>query len=274
MGIQTPCEWRRKKGWMHYGLAGGRAGGGPVRGQSSGAPSCCSEAQARAAGTALGLHSPLLPLSLPLKRSSAGKRGVSFLPCVQGKTQRKSRLSRTGRGGTWQPRNAPCAPGAACVRRRPPHPRRQLALQMKGKAGHTLHLPLPGTPLPLLGRREVADGKCHLHPKTGCSTAPVVAVGPCTFSITTCLSRGMAHPGAVLAHSGLLLLGTGHAGAHPSDASALYQMLLQDAGPSSVLCLHPPPGWPCHKRHHGNAVTSRPAAHYDAGTAACPTWQC
>eukprot|EP00076_Gallus_gallus_P036786 XP_025002324.1 uncharacterized protein LOC112531452 isoform X2 [Gallus gallus] len=36
--------------------------------------------------------------------------------------------------------------GGALVRRRPPHPRRQLALEGKGKAGHTLHLPLPGSP--------------------------------------------------------------------------------------------------------------------------------
>ena len=41
--------------------------------------------------------------------------------------------------------NTPSAPGAAPVRRRPPHPRRRLALEGKGKAGHTLHLPLPGT---------------------------------------------------------------------------------------------------------------------------------
>ena len=42
--------------------------------------------------------------------------------------------------------NPPSAPGGALVRRRPPHPRRQLALEGKGKAGHTLHLPLPGSP--------------------------------------------------------------------------------------------------------------------------------
>ena len=42
--------------------------------------------------------------------------------------------------------NTPSAPGAAPVRRRPPHPRRQLALEGRGKAGHTLHLPLPGAP--------------------------------------------------------------------------------------------------------------------------------
>lgn len=55
----------------------------------------------------------------------------------------------------------------------------------------------------------------------------------------------------------------------PSDASALCQMLLQGAGPSTVLRLYTPPGWPCHKRCHGNAVTAWPvlaAAHYDAGT--------
>ena len=32
------------------------------------------------------------------------------------------------------------------IQRRPPHPRRQLALEIKIKAGHTLHLLLPGTP--------------------------------------------------------------------------------------------------------------------------------
>ena len=55
----------------------------------------------------------------------------------------------------------------------------------------------------------------------------------------------------------------------PSGASALYQMLLQDAGPTSVHRLHTPPGWPCHKRRHGDAVTAWPvlaAAHDDAGT--------
>ena len=40
----------------------------------------------------------------------------------------------------------PCVAGAAPGRRRPPHPRRQLALEGRGKAGHTLLLPLPGAP--------------------------------------------------------------------------------------------------------------------------------
>lgn len=65
----------------------------------------------------------------------------------------------------------------------------------------------------------------------------------------------------------------------PSGASALYQMLLQDAGPTSVHRLHTPPGWPCHKRRHGDAVTAWPVlavAHYDAGQrpAARPEREC
>ena len=65
----------------------------------------------------------------------------------------------------------------------------------------------------------------------------------------------------------------------PSGASALYQMLLQDAGPTSVHRLHTPPGWPCHKRCRGDAVTAWPVlavAHYDAGQrpAARPEWEC
>lgn len=135
-------------------------------------------------------------------------------------------------------------------------------------------------PLLLPGRSEVADGKCYLRPKTGFCTASMGAVGPRTFSINVYRSRGTPHCGAVPTEvhpvppytSGLLLVGSSHAGAHPSDASALYQMLLQDAGPSAALHLHTPPGWPCHKRCHGAAVTSWPvldAAHYDAGTAAC-----
>ena len=55
----------------------------------------------------------------------------------------------------------------------------------------------------------------------------------------------------------------------PSDASALVQMLLQGAGPTTVHRLYTPPGWPCHKRRHGDAVTAWPvlaAAHDDAGT--------
>ena len=55
----------------------------------------------------------------------------------------------------------------------------------------------------------------------------------------------------------------------PSDASALVQMLLQGAGPTTVHRLYTPPGWPCHKRCRGDAVTAWPvlaAAHDDAGT--------
>ena len=111
-------------------------------------------------------------------------------------------------------------------------------------------------------------------------TVPVPAVGPRTFGGDLWHSVAPLCGGAILPEfhlgllhtSAMLPVGNSHAGAHPSDASALCQMLLQDAGPTSVLRLHTPPRRPCHKCRRGDTVTAwpvLPAAHYDAGTAAC-----
>ena len=109
------------------------------------------------------------------------------------------------------------------------------------------------------------------------SSAPVPAADPRTFGGDLWHSVAPLCGGAILPELYLGLLRTGtmlpigasHAGAHPSDASALCQMLLQDAGPTAALCLYTPPGCPCHKRRHGDAMTAWPvlaAAHCDAGT--------
>ena len=96
------------------------------------------------------------------------------------------------------------------------------------------------------------------------SSAPVPAADPRTFGGDLWHSVAPLCGGAILPELYLGLLRTGtmlpigasHAGAHPSDASALCQMLLQDAGPSAGHHLDAPPGWPCHKRRHGDTVTA------------------
>ena len=96
------------------------------------------------------------------------------------------------------------------------------------------------------------------------SSAPVPAADPRTLGGDLWHSVAPLCGGAILPelYPGLLRTGTmlpigaSHAGAHPSDASALCQMLLQDAGPSAGHHLDAPPGWPCHKRRHGDTVTA------------------
>ena len=203
----------------------------------------------------------------------AGKRGGSFPLCVEGKTGRKSRLSWTGRGGTRQPTHLltqellPYVGG-----HRIPDGDSLWKAKEKRVTLCTCRFPAP---LPLPGGSQAADGKCRLRAEVGCSTAPVLAVDPCTFGVGARRTGGTPRCGADLAPpvppraGGSLLVGASHAGAHPSDASALCQMLLQDAGPTAALCLYTPPGCPCHKRRHGDAMTAWPvlaAAHCDAGT--------
>ena len=203
----------------------------------------------------------------------AEKHGGSFPLCVEGKTGRKSRLSWTGRGGTRQPTHLlpqellPYVGG-----HRIPDGDSLWKAKEKRVTLCTCRFPAP---LPLPGGSQAADGKCRLRAEVGCSTAPVLAVDPCTFGVGARRTGGTPRCGADLAPpvppraGGSLLVGASHAGAHPSDASALCQMLLQDAGPTAALCLYTPPGCPCHKRRHGNAVTAcsvLAVAHYDAGT--------
>ena len=191
--------------------------------------------------------------------------------------------------------NPPSAPGGALVRRRPPHPRRQLALEGRGKAGHTLLLPLPGAPTASGreggGRRKVSlqspaphGDSPELVPVLGLSrSAPRWAAAALLWWLWTRVpsvlvsvaleARLAAGPASLvlfrLVPAGCSVLAPAMPELIPSGASALYQMLLQDAGPTSVHRLHTPPGWPCHKRRHGDAVTAWPvlaAAHDDAGT--------
>jgi len=264
-------------------------------------------------GIGKGLHSPLLPLALPHAAQQSGQKepgGIQRLariglspeighrpaqvipqdvqeahgmpsrdmwgefPAFCGGEDREEVSSEPCRERRKPPANPPSAPGGALVRSRPPHPRRQLALEGKEKQVTLCICRFPA-PLPLPGGSQAADGKCRLRAEVGCSTAPVLAVDPCTFGVGARRTGGTPRCGADLAPpvppraGGSLLVGASHAGAHPSDASALCQMLLQDAGPTAALCLYTPPGCPCHKRRHGDAMTAWPvlaAAHCDAGT--------
>ena len=111
------------------------------------------------------------------------------------------------------------------------------------------------------------------------SSAPVPAADPRTFGGDLWHSVAPLCGGAILPELYLGVLRTGtmlpigasHAGAHPSDASALCQMLLQDAGPTPGITLMPPrvavsqtSPW-----RRGDSWPVLPAAHDDAGTAAC-----
>ena len=212
-------------------------------------------------GFGKGLHSPLLPLALPHAAQQSGQKqpgGIQRLatiglspeighrpaqvipqdvqeahgmpsrdmwgefPAFCGGEDREEFSSEPGREKRKPPANPPSAPGGALVRSRPPHPRRQLALEGKEKQVTLCICRFPA-PLPLPGGSEVADGKCRLHPVLGCSTAAVVALDPCTLGVGACVSGGTPRCGAILAEAhpvppragGLLLVGASHAGAHP-----------------------------------------------------------
>ena len=122
------------------------------------------------------------------------------------------------------------------------------------------------SPAPHGGSPEMVPvlGLARSVPGLAGSSAPVPAADPRTFGGDLWHSVAPLCGGAILPelYPGLLRTGTmlpigaSHAGAHPSDASALCQMLLQDAGPSAGHHLDAPPGWPCHKRRHGDTVTA------------------
>ena len=266
-------------------------------------------------GFGKGLHSPLLPLALPHAAQQSGQKqpgGIQRLatiglspeighrpaqvipqdvqeahgmpsrdmwgefPAFCGGEDREEFSSEPGREKRKPPANPPSAPGGALVRSRPPHPRRQLALEGKEKQVTLCICRFPA-PLPLPGGSEVADGKCRLRPELGCSSVlwwlwtrvPWVSVHVC---LEAHRAAGPSLQKLILFRlvpAGCSLLAPAMPELIPSDASALCQMLLQDAGPTSVHRLRTPPGWPCHKRRHGNAVTAwavLAAAHDDAGT--------
>ena len=148
-------------------------------------------------------------------------RGVSFLLSVEGKSGRKSWLRRTGRGGTRQPTHLLHQEVLLYVGgHRIPDGNSLWRAKEKQVTLCTCRFPAA---LPLPGGSEVADGKCRLRAKIGCSSAPVVAVEPCTFGVGACGYGGTPRCGAILAEahpvppraSGLLLVGASHAGAHP-----------------------------------------------------------
>ncbi len=141
-------------------------------------------------GFGKGLHSPLLPLALP----NAGQRPAQvilrdlqeahgmpsrdtwgdFLLTVEGKSGRKSWLRRTGRGGTRQPTHLLHQEVLLYVGgHRIPDGNSLWRAKEKRVTLCTCRFPAA---LPLPGGSEVADGKCRLRAKIGCSSAPVVAV--------------------------------------------------------------------------------------------------
>ena len=100
------------------------------------------------AGLGPELGARLAQAMLPLQEAHAmHSRAIwAELPALCGGEESEELQAELDRERRKTTANTPSAPGGALVRRRPPHPRRQLALEGKGKAGHTLHLPLPGSP--------------------------------------------------------------------------------------------------------------------------------
>ena len=244
---------------------------------------------------------------LPLQEAHAmHSRAIwAELPALCGGEESEELQAELDRERRKTTANTPSAPGGAPVRRRPPHPRRQLALEGRGKAGHTLHLPLPGAPTASGreggGRRKVSlqspaphGDSPELVPVLGLSrSAPRWAAAALLWWLWTRVpsvlvsvaleARLAAGPASLvlfrLVPAGCSVLAPAMPELIPSDASALVQMLLQGAGPTTVHRLYTPPGWPCHKRCRGDAVTAWPVlavAHYDAGQrpAARPEREC
>ena len=170
--------------------------------------------------------------------------------------------------------NTPSAPGAAPVRRRPPHPRRRLALEGKGKAGHTLHLPLPGTATAARrepGGRWKVPSPCRgwLQHRSCAGCGPVYLCCGCLSVQRHAPLRG--RPGSSCSASCRRVAPCWR---QPCRSSSFRRVCSLPDAPSGCGTqrrerLHTPPGWPCHKRRHGNAVTAcsvLAVAHYDAGT--------
>ena len=224
---------------------------------------------------------------------AAEKLGLSFLLGVEGKSQRKRRLSWTGRGGTRQPTHLvpqellPYVGGHRI-------PDGNLLWRAEEKQVTLCICRFPALLLPRAGR-EVADGKCRGSPQPHTDAAP--RRSPCWVSPAQrqdgLQHRSCAGCGPVYLCCGCLSVQRhaplrGRPGSscsascrrvapcwrQPCRSSSFRRVCSLPDAPSGCGThrrerLHTPPGWPCHKRRHGNAVTAcsvLAVAHYDAGT--------
>ena len=188
--------------------------------------------------------------------------GVSFLLSVEGKTERNSRLSRAGRRGS----------------RQPTHLLHQEVLLYV--VGHRIP---DGNSLWRAKKSRSHSASAASRHRYRCQAGVrwqmgsvvsilSLAAAPLLWwlwthvpwvSVHVCLEAHRAAGPSLqklilfrLVPAGCSLLAPAMPELIPSDASALCQMLLQDAGPTSVHRLRTPPGWPCHKRRRGDSVGS------------------